>query len=133
MKRWLIAVVLTSLVSPACADGDRTLPPPYRTIPVPEGVLRSAAARERGNALFAANCALCHGPRGDGRGERKEGLDRPPRDFTDPEWRARTSPRQVFFAIREGLAGTPMPAWKSLSERDAWDLTAFVFSIPERR
>ena len=100
---------------------------------MPDAELHSATARERGRALFLAHCALCHGVRGDGHGERKEGLDVPPRDFTDPEWRRRTTPRHVFFAVREGLAGTPMPAWKSLSERDAWDLTAFLLSIETRQ
>jgi mono/diheme cytochrome c family protein len=54
-----------------------------------------------------------------------------PRDFTNAEWRRSTSPRRVFFAIREGLSGTPMPEWKSLSEQDAWDMTAYVLSLGE--
>jgi mono/diheme cytochrome c family protein len=133
MKWRLKAVLLMSLVFPGCSDVDRDLPAQYRNITVPEAQMTSPAARERGRELFQANCALCHGVRGDGHGQRREGLDVPPRDFTDPDWRRRTSPRHVFFAIREGLAGTPMPAWKSLSERDAWDLTAFLFSIQTRR
>ena len=133
MKGLRIPALLMWLALPGCSDVDRNLPAPYRTLTVPEAQVTSAAARERGRVLFQANCALCHGARGDGRGQRKEGLDVPPRDFTDPEWREHTSPRHVFFAIREGLAGTPMPAWKSLSERDAWDLTAFVLSLEARR
>ena len=39
----------------------------------------------------------------------------PPRNFTDPEWRRQTTPRHVFFAIREGLAGTPMPKDEALA------------------
>jgi high-affinity iron transporter len=133
MKWRLIPALLTWLALPGCADADRDLPPAYRKVAVPDAELHSAAARDRGRVLFLANCALCHGVRGDGHGERKEGLDVPPRDFTDPEWRRQTTPRHVFFAVREGLAGTPMPAWKSLTEHDAWDLTAFLFSIETRQ
>ena len=133
MKWRLIPALLMWLVLPGCSDADGDLPPPYRKVAVPEAVLTSAVARERGRVLFQANCALCHGVRGDGHGQRREGLDVPPRDFTSPDWKRRTSPRHVFFAVREGLAGTPMPAWKSLSERDAWDLTAFLLSIEARR
>ena len=133
MKSRLTAALLMWLVLPACRDVDRNLPAQYRNVTVPEAEVTSAAARERGRVLFEANCALCHGVRGDGHGQRREGLDVPPRDFTNPEWREQTSPRHVFFAIREGLAGTPMPAWKSLSERDAWDLTAFVLSLESRQ
>lgn len=118
-----------SLVSLACADGDRDLPRPYRRRAVPAAVLASPEARERGRALFVTHCALCHGERGDGEGLRREGLDRRPRNFTDRSWRQSTSPRRVFFAIREGIAGTAMPAWGILSDQDAWDLTAYVLSL----
>jgi mono/diheme cytochrome c family protein len=47
-------------------------------------------------------------------------------------WRRATSPRRVFYAIREGLPGTPMPNWKALSEEDAWDMTAYVLSLSEQ-
>lgn len=133
MKWRLTAALLTWLVLPGCRDVDRDLPARYRNVAVPDAEMTSPAARERGRVLFQANCALCHGVRGDGHGQRREGLDVSPRDFTDPEWRRRTSPRHVFFAIREGLHGTPMAGWKGLSERDAWDLTAFLLSIEPRR
>jgi high-affinity iron transporter len=98
---------------------------------VPEARLRSPEARERGRAHFEARCALCHGVRADGQGVRREGLSSRPRDFTDPAWRRGTSPRRVYFAIREGVAGTAMPSWKSLDEDDAWDLVAFLLAVGE--
>jgi mono/diheme cytochrome c family protein len=118
-----------SLVSLACHDADGDLPRPYRSLEVPAALLDSSDARHRGRAVFLEHCALCHGERGDGHGVRREGLVRPPRDFTNPAWRRSTSPRHVFFAIREGIAGTPMPAWTNLSEQDAWNLTAYVLSL----
>ncbi|MGZ5496875.1 MAG: c-type cytochrome, partial [Candidatus Aminicenantales bacterium] len=70
---------------------------------VPPGLLDSAEARESGRRLFLTSCALCHGEKADGRGVRREGLSTPPRDFTNPSWRKGTTPRRVFFAIREGV------------------------------
>jgi high-affinity iron transporter len=122
-----------SLVSPACADVDRDLPREYRRLDVPDARLASTEAVGLGGRLFQQHCALCHGASGDGRGERREGLTSSPRDFTDPAWRMATSPRRVFFAIREGLRGTAMPGWKALSERDAWDMTAYVLSLSAPR
>lgn len=133
MARLLAIGLLTWLVLPGCADGDRDLPRTYRRIDVPSELLTSAEARTRGGRLFREYCALCHGERGDGRGVRREGLTLSPRDFTDSRWRASTSPRRVFFAIREGLHGTPMPSWKALTEEDAWNMTAYVLSLGERR
>lgn len=118
----------TALALSGCrAEGD--LPPRYRSLRVPQDDLASAAARERGRRLFLENCALCHGIRADGRGERREGLSKPPRDFTDPTAREKSSPRKMFFAIREGMQGTSMPAWKTLDEQQTWDLVAYLRSV----
>jgi mono/diheme cytochrome c family protein len=122
-----------SLVSLACADGDRDLPRQYRTLDVPTALLASKDAQRHGRALYLESCALCHGDRGDGRGLRREGFVRPPRDFTDPAWRRSTSPRRVFAAIREGVEGTPMPAWTHLSDDDVWSVTSYVLSLGEPR
>jgi mono/diheme cytochrome c family protein len=119
------------LVSPGCADSD--LPREYRRLPIPTARLASAEARAHGRKLFLDHCALCHGERGDGRGVRREGLTRLPRDFTSAAWRQSTSERRVFYAIREGLRSTPMPSWKALNEQDAWDMTAYVLSLGEPR
>jgi mono/diheme cytochrome c family protein len=122
-------MVTAWLVYSACARSSDDLPPAYREIPVPEQRLVSADARARGRHLFLEHCALCHGDNADGRGSRREGLSLPPRDFTDPTWRRSTSARRVYFAIREGVHGSPMPAWKGLDENAAWDLVSYVLSV----
>jgi len=127
--RWLLAALAISLTSTACRGVDSDLPSPYRSVAVPEEGLRSPEARARGRALFAANCVLCHGERGDGHGQRASGFQKSPANFTDPYWRRGTTPRRVFFVIREGLRGTPMPAWSFLSEDETWDLAAYVLSL----
>jgi cytochrome c6 len=127
----LLGALSLSLTFSACSGRDSDLPLEYQRLEVPEARLRSSEARGRGRALFEAHCVLCHGSRGDGRGTRREGLSVPPADFTDPGWRRRTSPRRAYFAIREGVRGTPMPAWKALADSDAWDLVAYVLSVGE--
>ena len=127
MRRAFLIALLTSLGLSAC-NPDRDLPEPYRRLSVPPGLLESAAARESGRKLYLTSCVLCHGENADGRGVRREGLSTAPRDFTDPSWRKRTTPRHVFFTIREGERGTPMPGWKSFSDRETWDLVAFLLS-----
>jgi len=132
MRRLLLAVVWMSLVSSACGDVDSDLPRAYRAVAVPAARLASTEALTRGGALFQKYCTLCHGVNGDGRGLQREGLTPPPRDFTDAAWRLKTSPRHVFFAIREGVATTAMPSWKSLTDDDSWDLTAYVLSLSRK-
>jgi high-affinity iron transporter len=121
-----------SLASSACKGPDSGLPEPYRRLKIPAARLGSPEAREHGRALFLEHCALCHGDRADGRGVRRQGLSSQPRDFTDAAWRDRTSPRRVFFVIREGSAGTAMPAWKALDDGQTWDLTAYLLAASRK-
>jgi high-affinity iron transporter len=128
MKRLLSALTI-SLTFTVCRGPDSDLPEAYRRIAVPAARLRSPEARARGRALFAANCALCHGERGDGHGQRASGFVTRPADFTDPHWRRQATPRRVFFAVRKGVRGTAMPSWEWLSEDETWDLVAHVLAL----
>ena len=123
------ALMLAWLSFSGCSGGpDRGLPAAYRSLPVPAARLAAAEARARGRSLFLRHCALCHGERADGHGQRREALSTPPADFTSPAWRQRVTPRTVYFTIREGVNGTPMPAWRTLSEDESWDVAAYVLS-----
>ncbi len=112
-----------------CSSKD--LPPEYRGLPVPEARLQASDARQRGRALYLQHCALCHGERADGRGVRQN-LSSQPRDFTDPSWVDRVTPRRLFYIIREGIQGTGMPAWKALDEDQTWDLVAYLLKIADQ-
>lgn len=133
MKRGLTPVVLMWLAFSGCSDPDRDLPRDYRTLPVPVEQLRAQAVQQRGRALFLEHCALCHGVRGDGHGERRQGLDRPLPDFASVTWRRQATPRGTYYAIRAGVRGTAMPAWKALDPAQTWDIVAYVLSIGEER
>ena len=133
MRRLVRWALLMSLALPGCSDADGDVPPPYSRIAVPSALLASSDAKRRGQRIFEASCAQCHGIRGDGDGVRREGLLRRPRDFTDPAWRRAKSPRRVFYVVREGVRNTPMPAWPALSDEEVWAVTAYVLSLGEPR
>jgi mono/diheme cytochrome c family protein len=98
----------------------------------PEDRLDSPEAIQHGRELFAANCAECHGARGDGQGPRAAVLVKAPTDFTDPVWRAGAQPQAVFAAIRLGVQGSAMPAWPAFTEEETWNLVAYVLSLADR-
>lgn len=73
-------------------------------------------------ALYAQNCASCHGAGGDGRGPDAAKLDPPPIAFTD---KARADQRSLFGlyqVISQGLDGTAMQSFETLPEADRWAL-----------
>ena len=87
-------------------------------------VLAPSAAPDLGGAaaLYAENCASCHGPSGNGRGPAAIGMDPPPIDFTD---RVRARERSIFGlyqVIEQGLEGTAMPSFAHLTADERWTL-----------
>lgn len=127
MRRSALLALPFWLALASCSGGE---PSADRRIEVPQARLVSGEARRQGRELYLEHCALCHGERADGHGIRHN-LSSQPADFTNPNWRRRVSPREVFLAIRDGVSGTPMPAWKVLDEGEIWDLTAYVLSVAE--
>lgn len=98
---------------------------------VPPGLLESREARQRGRGLFVENCAICHGATGDGRGPRRVGIDPPPANLTVPPWSDSASAAQIYGAIHDGVHGTAMPSWRTLTDRQIWDLVAYIHSLGE--
>lgn len=96
---------------------------PGRTLQNP--IERTPESVERGAALFAANCASCHGDTGAGDGPLADTLPAPPANFTV---HVPFHPDGVLFAwITDGIRGTGMPAWRTqLSEQQRWDLVNFL-------
>ena len=84
---------------------------------MPVGLLTSQEARAVGTELFSANCAICHGTSGDGRGQRREGMNPPPANLTQPPWPEQTSGSRVYQVIRKGVPGTALPSWPMLNNR----------------
>lgn len=78
----------------------------------PETPARASEAAS-GAAVYAANCALCHGEDGRGKGQASIGLEPPPADFTDGEWKTGDgSPAAIKNTIENGSPGTAMIGWK---------------------
>ncbi|HKY61610.1 MAG TPA: c-type cytochrome [Gemmatimonadota bacterium] len=66
-----------------------------------------------GEAVYAANCALCHGDDGRGEGQASIGLEPPPADFTDREWKTGDgSLAAIKNTIENGSPGTAMIGWR---------------------
>jgi high-affinity iron transporter len=98
-------------------------------VQMPAGILTSSRALKNGRELFAENCASCHGSNGDGRGPRSAEMSPPPNDLTTPRWSDSDSAPKVYEAIRNGVAGTAMPSWKTLDDDQLWSLVAYVHSL----
>ncbi len=114
---WALLALL-SAPAPASARPDHQIPtdPP---------------AARNGQALFAENCAPCHGTTGLGDGP--TAVDLPDVDalvLADPALARQATPAGWFEVIKEGRMVQMMPPWKNrLSDQQIWDVTAYALNL----
>jgi|GEM_PF-474788 len=78
-----------------------------------------------GAALYAANCASCHGPRGFGDGEAGRGLNPPPANLAHMIRMPMLNDPYLLWTVADGgePVGSDMPAFKGvLSEENIWKI-----------
>lgn len=63
--------------------------------------------------LYHNYCSVCHGDKGDGNSRGREGMDPPPRDFTQPEAKNILVRDRIIYAITNGRPNTAMIGWSA--------------------
>jgi len=95
--------------------------PSDATAPLPEGLNGNPG---RGRALYAQNCVACHGEKGDGKGPRALRLGTKTGDFGAASYNRPA----LYAAIAGGRAGSEMPAWRGVLDRQQIaDLTEYTW------
>ncbi len=96
---------------------------------------QAAVEISRGQALYERHCAVCHGLKGDGKGEAAYLLQPKPRKFRAGNFRLVTSqnlqPTQddVLRTITNGMPGTAMPSWAHLPEDHRRELADYRVTL----
>ncbi|MZG52999.1 MAG: cytochrome c [Nitrospinae bacterium] len=143
MKKTIILISVVFLVSgysPVFADKpDKARCPQARKTPAaPPNYLKlenplevNAKRLKKGEVLYMdkakpMQCLHCHGARGDGTGELGLQANPPARNFTCLETMKNISDGQMFWAIKNGVKGTAMPAYSELADWEIWVLIHYV-------
>jgi mono/diheme cytochrome c family protein len=93
--------------------------------PMPNGLVGDFAA---GKKFYEANCATCHGVKGDGQGPRAYFINPKPAVFTNAKSRSSFNRPVLFDGVSSGRRGTEMPAWdKVLTKQEIADVAEYVF------
>jgi len=131
---------------PADEKGTTAAPPTAPGAPHPPKVTPEDTARknpikyttlsvERGAKLYRTQCAMCHGEKGDGKGEMVEEMKITPTDFTKPETLKDRSDGTIYAII--GVGSEVMPSQGTrMSDTHKWNLVNYLRSLggkpPER-
>lgn len=97
-------------------------------ISVPD--LDSPDRLERGAGLYERHCVACHGAPGVARAELGMSMNPHPPNLVHTARERSTA--YVFWAVKNGIKMTGMPAWEfRMPEDDLWAVTAFVEKLPQ--
>lgn len=85
---------------------------------------------KKGEELYKANCASCHGNEGRGDGIAGSALNPKPRNFTEPTgWKNGASISGMWKTLEEGIVGGGMVAYNYLPVEDRFALIHFMHSL----
>jgi len=83
-----------------------------------------SASIARGQKIYVAQCLMCHGKKGNGKGPAGLYLEPKPADFTSQTVQAQTD-GALFWKLTHG--NSPMAAYKDLlTEKERWDLINYI-------
>jgi mono/diheme cytochrome c family protein len=130
----IIAVLLTACNFTLAQDV--TPPPDYKPpMPAPTmGPLYPASAPDtaNGKAIYAENCAPCHGETGMGDGPQSamlQGQNVTVAALGLPEFAQAKAPAAWYQIVTQGNLERFMPPFSSLSDQERWDVVAYAISL----
>ena len=92
--------------------------------------IATPALLSHGKELFGVQCVSCHGVEGKGDGPAATALNPRPRNFIVTEgWKNGRKPSQIFKTLKEGIPGSAMASYATLSTDDRWALVHYVDSL----
>ncbi len=142
MKRFYLPVIfLLACLLAACSfslAADVTPPPGYQQqVPVqPQSAPVSGPLYPLvppnpadGQAIYAEKCTPCHGSKGLGDGPQAANLPNPVAAIGAPDVTRNSNPAQWFSVVTQGNLDRFMPPFSSLTDRQRWDVIAYVYSL----
>ena len=85
-----------------------------------------ARALATGRIEYTGSCAVCHGAKGDGRGDFGPTTHPDATDFTTEAAKSKTD-AQLFWIVKNGLGFTAMPAFGAqYKDADIWAMVAYI-------
>ena len=88
---------------------------------------------KHGKKLFAANCAMCHGPEGHGDGPAGLALNPRPRNLVEGPWKKGGGFIGWYTVVSNGLPGSSMASYAHFKAVDRWSLVQFIESITQAK
>ncbi len=136
----LVGILLLGIPALAMAQEQGQQPPPPPTtqptkpIVIPEAEKNRKnptpnipEAIESGRALFSSQCAMCHGEKGNGKGDLAARLKLAVPNLTDPKVQRKRTDGELFYILSKGHG--EMPAEQRLPDQNKWEMILYIRTL----
>jgi len=141
VRCWIALAAVLAWLWPRVGAGPVSSDPSVASNATPARVLQEPPLEwiMAGRHVYERQCLVCHGKWGDGRGELSVGMVPKPRRLTSGVFKYRSTPSgflptdaDLERSIRTGVAGTSMPSFAALPDRDVRSVVTYLKTLSSR-
>ena len=132
LKPNFVLLVLIStgwMQQPAAPPAQAGVPADAKAMANP--VKATPASLAQAKKMYGYDCAICHGEKGDGKGEIAAEQKPPLKDWTDPASLKDMTDGEIFYIIKNGK-GTMTGEGARLKDDDVWNMVIMVRSYAKK-
>jgi mono/diheme cytochrome c family protein len=118
-----------SLQQPAATPVASTIPADAARLVNP--IKPTAETQVRAKKVYGYDCAMCHGPNGNGKGDLAAEMKPPLKDYTDPAALKDMSDGELFYVIKNGKGQMPSEGDRAKTD-DLWNMVVLVRSFAKK-
>lgn len=97
----------------------------------PNPVKATPESISEGKKMYGYDCAMCHGQKGDGKGDLAADMKTPMLDFRDPKGIQTQTDGELFYVIKNGKGEMPAEGTRAKPEQ-VWDMVNYVRSLSKK-
>ena len=90
----------------------------------------TAESIAKGKKVYAIDCAMCHGDKGDGKGDMASDMKNVT-DFTNPDALKNRTDGELFYVIRNGKGEMP-PEGDRAKDDDIWNMVNYIRAFAKK-
>lgn len=125
----LPSALFFALMPQSPAIPDKPMPADAATLVNP--VKSTPESQAHAKMVYGMDCAMCHGTKGDGKGDLVADMHLTMKDLTDPATLKDTSDGQIFYIIKNGKGQMPAEGDRAKDE-GIWNLVLYVRSLEKK-
>lgn len=92
----------------------------------------TAKSLAHGKKSYRYDCAMCHGDKGDGKGEIATSVKLKMGDFTDPATLKNRTDGELFYIIKNGH-GQMLPEGDRIKPTELWNIVNYIRSLSSKK